>query len=257
MNNYALRSEVKSAAKGTGDNAYVYFRLLGSSGIVRGTIPVNESNFVISGAMPSSSKQFLATLLATLLTVGIENPKTALIADDTDSDVKVAQEDYTVFYTEYSPPLDSIIYWFNRRSINLYGEALIKTIAYQQKGFGSTNEGVELVKRFWKEKGIPETELNIVDGSGLSPLNRITTRAQVSILRYAQKQPWFSGFYLSLPEFNGMRMKSGTIRGVKAFCGYHTSKNGTEYIFSFLVNNYNGSASALVQKMYKVLDILK
>ena len=30
-----------------------------------------------------------------------------------------------------------------------------------------------------------------------------------------------------------------------------------EYIFSFLVNNYNGVPSALVNKMYKVLDVLK
>ncbi len=72
-----------------------------------------------------------------------------------------------------------------------------------------------------------------------------------------QKQTWFSGFYYSLPEFNNMKIKSGTIRGVKGFCGYHKSKAGEEYIFSFLVNNFNGSASQLVQKMYKVLDLLK
>ena len=54
-----------------------------------------------------------------------------------------------------------------------------------------------------------------------------------------------------------MKIKSGTIRNVKGFCGYHTAKNGKDYIFSFLVNNYNGSASGLVNKMYKVLDLLK
>ena len=31
-----------------------------------------------------------------------------------------------------SPALDSIIYWFNKKSINLYGEALIKTFAYEK-----------------------------------------------------------------------------------------------------------------------------
>ena len=153
--------------------------------------------------------------------------------------------------------LDSIVYWFNRKSINLYGEALIKTIALKEKAKGETDEGVNLLKIFWKGQGIPSTELNMVDGSGLSPLNRVTTRAQVKVLQYAQKQAWYGGFYNSLPEFNGMKMKSGTIRGVKGYTGYHKSKDGTEYIFSFLVNNYNGSASALVQKMYKVLNVLK
>ena len=51
--------------------------------------------------------------------------------------------------------------------------------------------------------------------------------------------------------------KSGTIRDVKGFCGYHKAKDGKEYIFSFLVNNYNGRTSAVVSKMYKVLDELK
>jgi D-alanyl-D-alanine carboxypeptidase/D-alanyl-D-alanine-endopeptidase (penicillin-binding protein 4) len=54
-----------------------------------------------------------------------------------------------------------------------------------------------------------------------------------------------------------MAMKSGTISDVKGFCGYHKSKNGKEYIFSFLVNNYSGKSSQLVGKMYKVLDELK
>ena len=54
-----------------------------------------------------------------------------------------------------------------------------------------------------------------------------------------------------------MHIKSGTIRGVKGFAGYHTAKNGKTYIFSFLVNNYNGSTNNLVRKMYRVLDLLK
>ena len=160
-------------------------------------------------------------------------------------------------YSYYSPSLDSIIYWFNKRSVNLYGEALIKTFAYEKLRFGSTDSGVAILKKFWKEKGMDENELNIVDGSGLSPLNRVTTHAQVEILKYAKTKDWFPSFFISLPEYNAMKMKSGTIRGVKGFCGYHKAKNGKEYIFSFLVNNYNGSAGALVNKMYKVLNILK
>lgn len=54
-----------------------------------------------------------------------------------------------------------------------------------------------------------------------------------------------------------MKMKSGTIKDVKGFAGYHTSKAGVEYAFCFVVNNYNGPTSNLVQKMYKVLDELK
>jgi len=255
--NYNIISYASAAAKGTGDNSFIYLPLNASTGVIRGTIPVNENQFVVSGAMPSGSGQFTATLLDTLFKAGITTPKTALIADKYSKDLKVDNNNITVFYTEYSPSLDSIVYWFLKKSINLYGEALLKTIAYTKKGEGATDVGVDIVRNFWKEKGLPETELNIVDGSGLSPLNRVTTHAQITVLKYAKDQSWFSSFYNALPEYNGMKMKSGTIHAVKGFAGYHTSQNGEEYIFSFLVNNYNGTSSSLVQKMYKVLDVLK
>ena len=130
-------------------------------------------------------------------------------------------------------------------------------MAYEKKGYSATDTGINIVKNFWEQNGIDPAEINMVDGSGLSPLNRVTTHAQVEILKYAQKQSWFPAFYQSLPEYNGIKMKSGTIRNVKGFTGYHTAIDGKTYIFSFLVNNYNGSASALVRKMYNVLNILK
>src|SRR5205814_7515267 len=118
-------------------------------------------------------------------------------------------------------------------------------------------KGVEAVKAFWSGRGIDPTEINIVDGSGLSPQDRVTTKAQVTVLRHARRQPWFAAYYAAFPEYNGMKMKSGTIGGEKGYCGYQQSPDGHTYIFSFLVNNYNGSAARLIAKMYAVLDELK
>ena len=242
-----LHSFVTSAAKGSGDNAYVFYPLTKPIGFVRGTIPVNENSFAISASIPDPTREF------NLLFANTATAKWSL-KDQASQD---AFNDTTNLFIHYSPSLDSIIYWFLKKSINLYGEALVKTISFQKTGFGETDKGVTIVKNFWKEKGIPANELNMVDGSGLSPLNRITTHAQVMVLKYAATQPWFKGYFNAFPEYNGMKMKSGTINGVKGFCGYQKSKDGNEYIFSFLVNNYNGPSSAVVQKMYKVLDELK
>jgi D-alanyl-D-alanine carboxypeptidase/D-alanyl-D-alanine-endopeptidase (penicillin-binding protein 4) len=248
---YSLVSAAVAAAKGSGDNSYIYFPVTGFQGMVRGTIPVGEDHFIVSGAMPSAENQFIMTLSDSLSKLNILQKTGTVTVSMND------QDKITIIHREQSPQLDSIIYWFLKRSINLYGEALAKTIANRQSTVASTDNGVKLIKEFWNSKEIPLTEVNIVDGSGLSPLNRVTTHAQVSVLQYAKAQPWFNGFYYALPEYNGMKMKSGTISDVKGFCGYHTSKDGNEYIFSFLVNNYNGTSSSLIQKMYKVLDVLK
>ncbi|HMU45848.1 MAG TPA: D-alanyl-D-alanine carboxypeptidase/D-alanyl-D-alanine-endopeptidase [Chitinophagaceae bacterium] len=240
-------SEVKSANKGTGDNAYIYQH----PNVIRGTIPINENKFEISGSMQDPSREFVSTLTDALEKKGIK-----IKSENTDNK-KILLEHVHFKYTHTSPSLDSLVYWFLKKSINLYGESLIKTLAHEKKGFGSTDGGVEIVKNFWKQKGMDEDELNISDGSGLSPQNRVTTHAQVEILKDARTKDWFPYFFDALPEYNGMKMKSGTIRDVKGFCGYHKAKDGREYIFSFLVNNYNGRTSSVVSKMYKVLDELK
>ncbi len=251
-----LVSKLSSAARGSGDNAYVYFPNDGTgNSMIRGTIPVNESSFSISASVSEPGKVFL-----NLIKAGLQKEKQI---DGTDCKLEIIngipgqKSPYNLIYTYTSPVLDSIIYWFNKKSVNLYGEALIKTMGYQNKGIGSTESGLEVVQNFWKEMNLDLNELKILDGSGLSPMNRVTTHAQVEILKYARTREWFPGFFNSLPEYNGMMMKSGTIRGAKGFTGYHKAKNGKEYIFSFLVNNYNGSPSSLVNKMYRVLDNLK
>ena len=251
---FDFNNKLKTGSKNSGDNAYIYFYPGSYSSYLKGTIPCCKDSFVISGAA-SNSNIFTLNHFANVL-YGDK------FKEDRWSFHLVLSKDYfgkkpVTFYTHYSPSLDSLIYWFNKKSINLYGEALIKTFAYEKQGFGSTDSGVAIVKNFWKQKGIDKDELNISDGSGLSPQNRVTTHAQVEILKYAKTRDWFASFYNSLPEYNGMKIKSGTIKDVKGFCGYHKAKDGKEYIFSFLVNNYNGPSSTLVNKMYKVLDVLK
>jgi len=257
LEKYSLINELKTGARGSGDNAYIYVPPYAVSGFVRGTVPLGIKEFTISGSMPSPSFQFLAELQKKIDSSRIK--VTGKLMSSIEFKVNKKEFGYKEepFNFIISPSLDSIIYWFLKKSVNLYGEALVKTFAYEKKGFGTTDSGVAIVKNFWEQKGIDEHELNIYDGSGLSPLNRITTHVQVEVLKFAKTKDWFPYFYDALPEYNGMKMKSGTISDVKGFCGYQKSKDGKEYIFSFLVNNYNGRSSELVNKMYKVLDELK
>ena len=146
---------------------------------------------------------------------------------------------------------------FLKRSINLYGEALVKTIGYEQEKEGSTDAGIKLIRELWISKGIESSAFKIIDGSGLSPANRVTTKALVYVMKYAKTQKWFSSFYNSLPEINGIKMKDGYISGVRSYTGYIISRSGNEYTFSFIINNFDGSAATIKDKMWKVLDILK
>ncbi len=247
-----LINELAAAEKGSGDNAYIYLAPEAETGFIRGTIPVNEDSFVIAGAMPDGGK-----LLATTLSQNFSTGKTY---QDNINYLKGKarwNQQGNIFYTHTSPPLDSIIYWFLKRSINLYGEALVKTIGYNKSQEGTTDNGIKIIKDFWRKNGVTQSSLKIIDGSGLSPANRVTTAALVAIMQYADKQKWFSSFYYDLPEINGIKMKDGYINGVRSYTGYIKNKQGADYTFSFIINNFDGSPSLVREKMWKVLNVLK
>lgn len=253
-----LVNELRTAAKGSGDNAYLYFETAENrSPLIRGTIPVNEKRFSISGASPDPVSDFIILLSIYMASYPIPVAPYEGHSRDHVSRDKEELAKLKIIATHLSPTFDSMNYYFMRRSINLYGEAFVKTIALEKEGLGDTGKGISIIRDFWSALGIEKSAIHIIDGSGLSPQNRVTTEAQVKVLQYARTRPWFQSFYHSLPEFNGMKMKSGSIGGARAFAGYHKAKNGREYTFSIIVNNYDGSAGDVVKKMYRVLDVLK
>ena len=245
--NLFFTNELKTGKTGSGDNAYIFSAPYNERVYVRGTIPPAQKSFTISGSMTNPQQQLAYSLSAQLTANGKQQS----------GRINVAAGKTTTLHTQLSPMLDSINYWFMKKSINLYGESLVKAIAFQANGFGTTEGGLTIIKNFWKEKGIEPASLRMIDGSGLSPQNRVTTNALVKILQYAKSRPWYNYYFDAFPEYNKMKLKSGTIGGSKGFAGYHTSKEGTEYTIAMLVNNYDGSASEIVKKMFLVLDELK
>ena len=57
-----LINELTAGEKGSGDNAYIYLAPDAEAGFIRGTIPVHEDSFVVSGSMPDGGKLLAATL---------------------------------------------------------------------------------------------------------------------------------------------------------------------------------------------------
>ncbi|MEO6229734.1 MAG: D-alanyl-D-alanine carboxypeptidase/D-alanyl-D-alanine-endopeptidase [Ferruginibacter sp.] len=251
LNGVELVNELTAGKKGSGDNAYIYLPPYSNKGFVRGSIPVGENNFNVSGSFPDPVAQFLNTI-----TIGLKEKQIELPAFN-NAAAKDVKDAGNFLCSIQSPSFESMNYWFLKKSINLYGEAFVKTIAYEKANYGSTDTGIAIIKEFWKNRGIEKSSLNIIDGSGLSPANRVTTNALVDVMQYALKQPWYPAFYEALPEMNGIKMKDGYISDVRSYTGYIASNSGTKYTFSLIVNNFDGSPSTAREKMWKLLNILK
>jgi len=74
---------------------------------------------------------------------------------------------------------------------------------------------------------------------------------------YASQQKWFPAFYKALPLINAQHMKSGFIEGARSYAGYQHSKDGNDYVFAVIVNNYDGQSSSVTRKLWNLLDTLK
>jgi D-alanyl-D-alanine carboxypeptidase/D-alanyl-D-alanine-endopeptidase (penicillin-binding protein 4) len=250
-----LVSELKTGASGTGDRAYVFLPPYSNIAYLRGTWGIGIRKNGISAALPDPAFDCAYRLQDTLkrlgLTAGKPASTTRLMALNGEA-IPVLTKNLS---TISSPPLTELVYWFLKKSINLYGETLLKTMALKSGKMASTADGARTVISFWADKGIDRNAMNIIDGSGLSPANRITTAAMGRILYMAQQEPWFADYYQAFPEYNGMKIKSGTINDVSAFAGYYTDKAGNKYIVVINVNNYSGSG--INAKLFSVLDALK
>jgi len=252
-----FKSELVNGPAHTGDQGYPYLPV-GDSNLMylRGTYAIDQTKKSISAAMPDPAYDVALRLTDTLDRLKI------IVSGKPESEITLIAKGQQIpqlatnLTTITSPTLSSMAYWQNHISINLYAEQLLIAIALKNGKAPSTVNGVEAMQNFWKIEEIDPNTLTIFDGSGLSPRDRVTTLTMARILQSAKKESWFADVYESLPVYNDIRMKSGSGNGIFAFAGYQTH-NGRELCFSIIVNNFNGSAKAIKEKLFRVLDELK
>lgn len=88
-----------------------------------------------------------------------------------------------------SPPLGALIRYMDRQSDNFTAEMLLKALGAVQAGRGTTAAGAAIVTTALADAGIPLAGVRIVDGSGLSSLDRLTAGALVGILQVSWVDP--------------------------------------------------------------------
>jgi D-alanyl-D-alanine carboxypeptidase/D-alanyl-D-alanine-endopeptidase (penicillin-binding protein 4) len=236
-------NELVTGPPGTGDLADVYLAPDSTHGYLRGSLGIDSANNYSIGAAVPNSALFIADELRQGMRWSDATPIKIIYQKEVNPTNRTTLDIYQ------SPPMSEIVYWFEQLSINMYGEALVKTIAQ------ATNSSIDSVLPTYceTEHGIEQTAVATRDGSGLSPENRITTWAIARVLyNVQQRASWFPSFERALPVVNGIRMKGGFISNVLSYSGYINKQ-----VFSIISNNYNGATSVMRQKIWSLLDTLK
>lgn len=250
-------NEVSIGQAGSGDRVYAFSAPYSDKIVLRGTYGMDLRK-EIEISMPDGAYALAANLQTALQNEGIGIELGATTAYLMKAKGQQIPSSTQLLDRYLSPALSQISYWFLKNSINLYGEALLKTVAIHESVDTDTEKAGEWEQKYWAAKlGIDQGALRIKDGSGLAPENKLTTMAMARILNHVNKEHYYGSFFENMPLYNRMKMKSGTIGGVLGYVGYHTAYDGTPLVFAFLVNNHEGSSQPMRLKMFKMLDALK
>ncbi len=160
----------------------------------------------------------------------------------------------------YSPPVRELLGVVNRRSHNLYAEALLFALGRITLGEGSFAGGSRALENFLvNQVAVPRETLRVEDGSGLSNLNRATPSSFIRLLTHVSTSDYADPFWASLPQAGSrlelrrmyrspaagnLRAKTGTINRVSALSGVVQSRDGEFVLFSILSNDVPSTSAA-------------
>ena len=148
-----------------------------------------------------------------------------------------------------SPTLESMVHWMDQVSDNFTAEMLVKELGAVQGAAGTTAAGIRVVRAQLVDAGVPLAGVRLVDGSGLSLLDRVTATELVSLLHLMWNDEELQPELLAALPLAGrtgtlhdrmrgtaaagvVRAKTGTTDNSTALSGFV----GRRYVFSVLIN---------------------
>ena len=154
---------------------------------------------------------------------------------------------------EIKHPMTQISKSILKDSNNLVAESFFKVASYglsnnseTENLSGTTEKSIELFNEYCKKAGIDNSEVRIVDGSGVSKNNLLTAKFMTNFLDYNAE----SDLKNNLPTAgegtltdrmlylkNKLHAKTGTLSNVSAITGYLETKKKNQYAFCIIINN--------------------
>ncbi|MDQ6609333.1 MAG: D-alanyl-D-alanine carboxypeptidase [Bacteroidota bacterium] len=175
-----------------------------------------------------------------------------------------SSEPYKTFVI-HSQQTDSLLKPMMHRSDNFFAEQSLLMVSNERLGFMNDEKVIDtLLKTDFKD--LPQKP-RWVDGSGLSRYNLFSPQDFVFILNKMKNdfgmpriknilatggEGTLGSYYKKDSTF--IYAKTGTLSGVVAISGFLYTKKGKELIFSVLVNNHQGSATAVRRAVEKFIE---
>ena len=193
------------------------------------------------------------------------------------TDIPPVQDSLKIIGSTMSPSLADIVRVTNTDSNNLYAEAILKTLGKEYCGSGCYDSAYVAIRGLLEEICVTDRRYRICDGSGLSREDLLSAGFICCLLENMMDSHAFEDFFNSLPYPGGrgtlryymgsvpdatrqrIRMKSGSMGGVRCFSGYIMPVSGTRdetVIFSILVNGYTAPMARIQRYLFRIIEAL-
>jgi D-alanyl-D-alanine carboxypeptidase/D-alanyl-D-alanine-endopeptidase (penicillin-binding protein 4) len=248
-----------TSARGTTRELAVH-RPLGQSTIeIRGTMALDDRGFAASLAVSRPALVFTTMLRSALERRGVVftgQTKTIDAQARADANQPLPISSLVEVAMRRSPPLSVIAAQTMKPSQNLYTELILRALgkaAGVDPKKSSEEAGIEAVKSFLSKAGIDPGKVSMLDGSGLSRANLVTSETTVQLLIYMNRHPYSVAFRDALPVAGvdgtlrnrmkgtpaqgNVRAKTGTLGTATSLSGYVLSAGGERLVFSLMINN--------------------
>jgi len=148
-----------------------------------------------------------------------------------------------------SPTVAQLAEQLIRFSDNTTSELLVKEIGKRSSNAGTTGAGTAAVADWVRRSSLPSQVLELADGSGLSPDNRVSCALLVGLLERAGPDSAFAS-WLARPGQAGtlhdrmvgdelrerVRAKTGSLNNVRSLSGWLTPRSGQPVAFATVLN---------------------
>jgi D-alanyl-D-alanine carboxypeptidase/D-alanyl-D-alanine-endopeptidase (penicillin-binding protein 4) len=230
-------------------------RLPGSMRLrLRGAIPLGAAPMSRAVSVDNPTLFFVTALRDALIAHGIDVRGPAVDGDVAQPVGSCPADAQATLISYRSPPLSVLAARLMKSSQNLYAETFLKTMG-AEAGTPTAPGGRAVEQNVLAAWRVPDGELIVRDGSGLSRYDYVTAETLVDILMHIDRDERLRGpFEGALPvagrdgtlaarmkgtaaEGNA-RAKTGAMSNVRALSGYVTAADGQPLIFSILANNF-------------------
>jgi D-alanyl-D-alanine carboxypeptidase/D-alanyl-D-alanine-endopeptidase (penicillin-binding protein 4) len=181
----------------------------------------------------------------------------------------VATADATALGYVMSPPVASLVRFMDTYSDNFTAEMLLKQVGAVQRGAGTSAAGATVTRQLLTGAGVSLAGVRILDGSGLSVLDRWTAEGLADVLREMWLDPDLGPYIMrslpvagmtgtlayrmqSGPAYGFVRAKTGTTDVASALSGYV----GDRYVFSVVENGTPIKTAAAVRTQNAFAQVL-